>query len=139
MEEILKNKIRALEEENKKLKEENTKLRTRAGGDSNDHSENNAGNGFGGGFSTCSGETPSRVSSGGFGSGSKKTSPSEAVAFARPTFMVTERFREFGLGFERLKWKLEARVDQSWAEILKITSKRVRFDLFGQIWSTVTS
>ena len=112
MEEILKSKIRALEEENKKLKEENKRLSTRAGGDFNDHSENNYDNGFGGGFSSCLGETPSRVSSGGFGSGSKNTTPSEAVTVPRPSFMVTERFKEFGFGLERLEWKLEARVNQ---------------------------
>ena len=112
MEDILKNRIRALEQENENLKEENKQLRTRAGGGSNDSSTSFR-NGFGRGFSYDSVETSNRDSPYGFGFASKNT-PAQASTetMLRPTFMVTERFKAFGFGLKRLEWESKARVNQ---------------------------
>ena len=119
MEEIWKNKIRALEEENKKLKEENKQLRRKARG-SNDDSKNNSENDLGLGFGFDLSDKSSPVLNDDFGSNLENTAPSQApaVTMTRPSFMVTERFKAFGFGLKRLEWKLKARVDQSWADNL---------------------
>ena len=112
MEEIWKNKIRALEEENENLKVENKQLRSIAGGGSND-SSTSFGNGFGRGFSYDSVETSNRGSPYGFGFASKNTlAQASTTIMPRPTFMVTERFKAFGFGLKRLEWESKARVNQ---------------------------
>lgn len=96
MEKILSDKIRVLEE-NEILKEENKKVRTIADSDSNG-----------------SDETWSIASSDGLGVNSPwYTAPAQivsAVPDPRPSFMVTKRFKAFGLGLNRLERNIEARV-----------------------------
>ena len=118
MEEILKTKIRALEEENERLKTENKNLRSNSGGGSI-------------GISTTSFEGDDGCDDNSFeawtaGSVSSLTNPTlakdikpRAVAWPTPDprpFRVSARFKSFGFGLERLERISKARVDHIWIE-----------------------
>ena len=101
MEEILKTKIRALEEENERLKAENKRLRN-AVGDSSDSTS------FEGDESSDDNSVEART----VGS---RSSLQNITPIKRPS---TLRFKAFGFGSQRLEWISKARIDQTWIDFI---------------------
>ena len=97
MEEILKTKIRALEEENERLKAENKRLKN-AGGLKSDANL----------FEVCT-----------VGSTSSLQSKAPVKVIKGP---FTLRFKAYGFGLERLEWISKARVNQKWIDFTQKNS-----------------
>ena len=102
MEEILKIKIRALEEENERLKTENKNLRSDSGGGSTGISKTS--------FEGDDDDSFEAWTVGSLSPLTKKQLP------LKPSFRVSVRFKSFGFGLERLERISKARVDHIWIE-----------------------
>ena len=101
MEEILKTRIRALEEDNERLKAENKRLRNAAGGSCDSTSSKDDERSDNISFAACT-----------VGSESSLESLSE---FKR---LSTLRFKDYGFGLERLEWISKARIDQTLIDLI---------------------
>ena len=117
MEEMFRIKIRALEEENERLKAENKRLRNNSGGSTGISKTSFEGDD---GFDDNSFEawTVGSVSSLSNPTLAKDIKP-RPVAWPTPDprpFRVSARFKSFGFGLERLERISKARVDQIWIE-----------------------
>ena len=112
MEETLKTKIRALEEENERLKTENINLRSNSGGGSIGISRTS--------FDGCDDDSFEAWTVGSLSPLPKKqvVSTSFKQQPLKPPFRVSARFKSFGFGLERLEWISKARINQIWIENL---------------------
>ena len=108
MEEMFKIKIRALEEENERLKAENKRLRNNSGGSSGIPKTS---------FEGDDGCDDNSFEAWTVGSRSSFTNATPAKDFSpKSTFRVSERYKAFGFGLDRLEYISKARENQIWIE-----------------------